>query len=146
MKRQFAAAVSALSLCVLLGGARDADAQALDAIVPTTIDSLSTTIRPVADAAPAIDAPVTEHGSFSPILQPSRSILREQSPAVQDPRSIAPAFQGRSWKTPTSRTLMIAGVAAVAIGLFVVEGDAGAIMAMAGGGVAVYGLYLHYNR
>lgn len=146
MKRQFAATVLALSLFALPGGARDADAQAVGALVPPTIESVATTVRPVAEAGPAIDAPVKEHGSFSPVLRPSHSILRDQSSTVDEVQSIAPAFQGRSWKTPTSRTLMIAGVAAVAIGLFVVEGDAGAIMAMAGGGVAVYGLYLHYNR
>ena len=50
------------------------------------------------------------------------------------------------WKMPTSRALMIGGAATALIGLAAVGGDTGAIIALSGTAVAVYGLYLHYNR
>lgn len=132
MNRQFALSLFALSLCALPGGARIAGAQGVEAIVPPSIDSVRSTI---ADLAPTI--------------RPASGILLRESGislAASEPRAVAAPVVGRSWKMPTSRTLMIGGTAAALIGLVAVKGDAGAIVALAGGGVAVYGLYLHYNR
>ena len=132
IRRQFALSLFALSLCALAGGARAADAQGVEAIVPTSIDSVRSTI---ADLAPTI--------------RPASGILLRESrmaAAASEPRAVVAPVVGRSWKMPTSRTLMIGGTAAALIGLVAVKGDAGAIVALAGGGVAVYGLYLHYNR
>jgi hypothetical protein len=47
---------------------------------------------------------------------------------------------------PTSRALMIGGAATAIVGLVAIRGDTGAIVALSGTAVAVYGLYLHYNR
>lgn len=131
MKRQFALSLFALSLCALTGGPRAADAQGVDATVPTSIDSLRSTAA-----------------GLAPTIRPASGILLHDSRiavASVKPRPLPAAVVGR-WKMPTSRTLMIGGAAAALIGLVAVKGDAGAIVALAGGGVAVYGLYLHYNR
>ena len=147
MKRHLAPSLFALSLCALLGGARAADAQAANATVPAPIDP------PAAARAEAI-----HQSSVGPTaaaaITPSPMVLSAPSSILNSGRSAldvaAPAgvavVQGRDWKMPTSRTLMIGGTAAALIGLALIGGDTGAIIAMAGGGVAVYGLYLHYNR
>src|SRR5687768_337019 len=146
MKRHFAPSLFALSLCALLGGARAAEAQDANAIVPTPIDSAAVPALDNAEA-PVVAASAAARGAFTPLNQPSAAMfLRAQAPLAEEASTAGVAFQGRSWRMPSSRTLMIAGVAAVAIGLFAIEGDTGAIVALAGGGVAVYGLYLHYNR
>ena len=148
MKRHLAPSLFALSLCALLGGARAADAQVADAIVPAPIDSVVVRVQP----APPVSLTAADGGAASvdlaPMIRPSfvapvRDV--QMPPALAASRDVA-AFQGRSWKMPTSRTLMIGGTALAIIGLVAVKGDTGAIMALAGGGVAVYGLYLHYNH
>ena len=147
MKRHFAPSLVALSLCALLGGARAAGAQDVVAIVPTPVDSVvvragaETSQQPVVPVAPVLSGP------FAPVMRPFAPISSPdvRYPAVL-PSSDVAVVQGRDWKMPTSRTLMIGGTAVALVGLLAVKGDAGAIMALTGGGVAVYGLYLHYNR
>jgi hypothetical protein len=146
MKRHIAPSLFALSLCALLGGAGAAEAQGVHATVPTPVDSVVRAPEPSMSFA-VVDAPI---GSvdLAPVIRSSFPMTTRDvqvPPALSASRDIA-AFQGRSWKMPTSRTLMIAGSVVALIGLFAVEGDEGAIMGLAGGGVAVYGLYLHYNR
>jgi hypothetical protein len=146
MQRHLAPSLFALSLCALLGGARAAEAQGAEAIVPATIDSVDASVTrpgPLANA----DAP-RELVDVRPMIRPATPVLLRPALMPIDaahPGELA-ALQGRDWKMPTSRTLMIGGTAAALIGLLAVGGDTGAIIAMAGGGVAVYGLYLHYNR
>ena len=147
MKRHLAPLLFALSLCALPGGARAAGAQGVDAIVPGPVDSLVVEVpRTVAmpDAAVAPAAP----GDRSPVLRTALPLtVRDvQTPSHAPASPEFMAIQGRSWKMPASRTLMIGGTALALVGLVAVKGDAGAIMALAGGGVAVYGLYLHYNH
>ena len=147
MKRHLAASLFALSLCALPGGARAAEAQVATATVPSFIDSTAA-LRADADSPSHVAASAGAGVPSGPmVLTSTRGILNSDGPAVDvaAPAAVA-AIQGRDWKMPTSRTLMIGGVAAAIIGLAVVGGDTGAIIAMAGGGVAVYGLYLHYNR
>ncbi len=148
MKRRFAPSLFALSLCALLGSVRTAGAQGAETVVATSLDSVAS-MRVTAPNAPPIAA-----GAFGaqfthgPVIQRASAVRLADVAAAPDAarsRDLA-VFQGRDWKMPTSRTLMISGVAAVAVGLLAVKGDAGAIIAMTGGGVAVYGLYLHYNR
>ena len=147
MKRHLAPSLFALSLCALLGGARAAAAQDADAIVPAPIDSVVVPVRLEPAVAPLAVEDRRAVSDLAPVIRPSISVI---SRAAEYPMAVpAPdvaAFQGRDWKMPTSRTLMIGGAAVAIIGLVAVQGDAGAIMALAGGGVAVYGLYLHYNR
>ena len=147
MKRHLAPSLFALSLCALLGGARAADAQSAEAIVPATIDSVDASATRPAPAANAVVA-ASELVDLRPMIRPATPMFRR--PALMPIDATRPgelaALQGRDWKMPTSRTLMIGGTAAALIGLLAVGGDTGAIIAMAGGGVAVYGLYLHYNR
>ncbi len=147
MKRHLAPSLFALSLCALLGGARAADAQGVDAIVPTAIDSVVVRVQPEPAVSPTVVDARAASLDLAPVMRPSFPMIARgvQYPFAVPARDLA-AFQGRSWKMPTSRTLMIGGTAVALVGLIAVKGDAGAIMALTGGGVAVYGLYLHYNR
>lgn len=147
MKRHLAPSLFALSLCALLGGARAADAQGVDAIVPVPVDSVVVGVQPGAAVSLTVADASAPPRDLSPMMRSSSPIFARdvQYPAAVPSRDVA-AFQGRSWKMPTSRTLMIGGTALALIGLIAVQGDAGAIMALAGGGVAVYGLYLHYSH
>ena len=142
MKRHLAP--SLLALCAVLGGARAAAAQGVDATVPPAVDSV------IGLPAPALAVPeaVVATIDLAPAIRPSLSMLARDARlgALRPASDDAAALQGRSWKMPASRTLMIGGTALAIVGLVAVKGDAGAIMALAGGGVAVYGLYLHYNR
>ncbi len=147
MKRHLAPSLIALSLCALLGGARAADAQSAEAIVPAAIDSVDAQVTRPAPVANVVDQ-TRDPVDLRPMIRPATPMLLRSSLMPIDatrPSELA-AFQGRDWKMPTSRTLMIGGTAAALIGLLAVGGDTGAIIALAGGGVAVYGLYLHYNR
>ena len=146
MKRHLASSLFALSLCGLLGGARAADAQGVDAIVPVAIDSV-VRVQPVAVVSPTVADAGVAAGDLAPVMRSSSPTIARavQYPVAVPTRGVA-AVQDRGWKMPASRTLMIGGTALALVGLFAVEGDPGAIMALAGGGVAVYGLYLHYNR
>ena len=148
MKRHLAPSLFALSLCALLGGARVAGAQGVDAIVPAPIDSVAVLAQAASSTSPTVADARVASVDLAPVIRssfalPVRSV--ELPPAFSASRDAA-AFQGRNWKMPTSRTLMIGGTALAIIGLVAVKGDTGAIMALAGGGVAVYGLYLHYNH
>lgn len=147
MKRHLAPSLFALSLCALLGGARAARAQAADAIVPAPVDSVVVWVQPEPATSPSTDAR-TIAADLAPVVRPSGPMVTRDvrfPAALPASRDVATVL-GRSWKMPTSRTLMIGGTAVALIGLLAVQGDTGAIMGLAGGGVAVYGLYLHYNR
>ena len=147
MKRHLAPSLFALSLCALLGGAGAAHAQDVDAIVPAAVDSIVPRVAS-APAASASDDVRIVPGDLAPVVRPAVALIARdvQMPsATTAPRDVA-LLQGRSWKMPTSRTLMIGGTALALVGLMAVQGDTGAIMALSGGGIAVYGLYLHYNR
>ena len=147
MKRHFAPSLVALSFCALLGGARAANAQSVEAIVPTAIDSIAPA-RAEPGVPASVGAATTPLPDLRPLMRPASPILLRHVDSVTNDDVLARelAVQGRSWKMPTSRTLMIGGVVAVIVGLAAVKGDTGAVIALAGGGVAVYGLYLHYNR
>jgi len=146
MKRHFAPSLFALSLCALLGGARAADAQAAVATVPATIESPATPATPEMAPGARVSAPGDALPDLSPVVRPSRALYLNPDRSHEVAATALAPVQGRDWKMPTSRTLMIGGTAAALIGLVAIGGDAGAVVAMAGGGVAVYGLYLHYNR
>ena len=141
MKRHLAHALFSLSLCAVMGGVRTAGAQSLDGIVPPPADSASVNtvvleaaarrVAPIAVGAPLIAATG---------VRPADAMARANDALLAAPA--APV----DWKMPTSRALMIGGASAALIGLAVVGGDTGAIIALSGTAVAVYGLYLHYNR
>lgn len=147
MKRHLAPSLFALSLCALLGGARAAHAQAADAIVPAPDSVVIRLQAEPATSASTADAR-TVAADLAPVVRPSGPMVTRdvQFPAALPASRDVATVLGRSWKMPTSRTLMIGGTAVALIGLLAVQGDTGAIMGLAGGGVAVYGLYLHYNR
>ena len=145
MKRHLAPALFSLSLCAVMGGVRTAGAQTLDAIPPvpadsaaivmTTPASLPATATPPAErvmiGGPTVAAPTS-------ILASGRAVAEEALPAVP--------VAAVDWKMPTSRALIIGGAATAIVGLVAIGGDTGAIVALSGTAVAVYGLYLHYNR
>jgi hypothetical protein len=145
MKRHLAPALFSLSLCAVMGGVCTAGAQTLDAIAPSPVDS--TTIAapaPVALFAPAMPA-AQQHAGAPTMMAPTPIVLGRDDVASDETRPVAPVAMV-DWKMPTSRALMIGGAATAIIGLAAVGGDTGAIIALSGTAVAVYGLYLHYNR
>ena len=150
MKRHLAPALFSLSLCAVMGGVHAAGAQTLDGIAQPPVDSArmavvaqgapSTTVMPAAPLVtgrPTVMAP-------TPIRLNDPS-LGARDTGAQDALSPAPAIMV-DWKMPTSRALIIGGAATAIIGLAAIGGDTGAIVALSGTAVAVYGLYLHYNR
>ncbi len=145
MKKHLAPALFSLSLCAVLGGVRTAGAQTFDGIPAAVADSaIRASIAPAAAreigasrdpgklAGPTMLAP-------TPIRLGAANVVAERAP-------IAPAAVIVDWKMPTSRALMIGGAATALVGLVAVQGDTGAIIALGGTAVAVYGLYLHYTR
>jgi hypothetical protein len=78
-------------------------------------------------------------------MAPTPILLNDPRRGAQDLPFTTPAAMV-DWKMPTSRVLMIGGAAAAIVGLAAIGGDTGAIVALSGTAVAVYGLYLHYNR
>ena len=155
MKRHLAPALFSLSLCAVMGGVRTAGAQTTDAPVSQAADSASVAmIPPVTPLALDGAAPVrTTAMTLPPVLPPVRGpvILAATGVRAGDARigvdiAPAPAPVMVDWKMPTSRALIIGGAATAIIGLAAVGGDTGAIIALSGTAVAVYGLYLHYNR
>jgi hypothetical protein len=142
MKRHLAPALFSLSLCAVMGGVRTAGAQVAEVAAGSSIDS--TTVAPVVVMAPSeIAASVTE--ARSTLVAPAAVGVRAASIAPAD-APIEPAALMADWKMPTSRVLIIGGVATAVVGLVAIGGDTGAIVALSGTAVAVYGLYLHYSR
>src|SRR5690349_18016820 len=95
-------------------------------------------------AAPAAVAPRALGGS--PLLAAPTGVRATATMLEAYPSTPAAPPPMVEWKMPTSRALMIGGAATAIIGLAAVGGDTGAIIALSGTAVAVYGLYLHYNR
>jgi hypothetical protein len=151
MKRHLAPALFSLSLCAVMGGVRTAGAQTLTELPPLVADSAS-----VAPPSIAIDADLA---STPPTLAPREQFMAG-GPMILAPTTIPLGTPGvrasaspvvapvamANWKMPTSRALMIGGAATAIIGVAVIGHDTGAIVALSGAAVAVYGLYLHYNR
>ena len=146
MKRHLAPALFSLSLCAVMGGVRVAGAQTVDGSVQPVADSTMVIIdAPLAPGAvTTVIAPVAPSGA--PFMMPATGV-RPGSP-ILDVQSEVPAVLPPmvDWKMPTSRALMIGGAATALIGVAVIGHDTGAIIALTGTAVAVYGLYLHYNR
>jgi hypothetical protein len=146
MKRHLAPALFSLSLCAVMGGVRVAGAQTVDAPLQPVGDSVMATVQaPIVLVEPAA-AMAAAASPGAPLLvaptgvRPGVTMFDVQTGAP----AAAPAMV--EWKMPTSRALMIGGAATAIIGLAAVGGDTGAIIALSGTAVAVYGLYLHYNR
>lgn len=153
MKRHLAPALFSLSLCAVMGGVRTAGAQTADGTVAQVADSAS--VDMIVPAIPlALDAAAPAMGSIvarAPSRGGSAVILASTGVRPNEARSGIDAAAAAApvmvdWKMPTSRALMIGGAATALIGLAAVGGDTGAIIALSGTAVAVYGLYLHYNR
>jgi hypothetical protein len=155
MKRHLAPALFSLSLCAVMGGVRSAGAQTTDGAVAQGADSASVAmIAPVTPLALGAAAPVrtttmTLSSELAPvrgpvILSPTGVRAGDARIGVETAPAAAPVMV--DWKMPTSRALIIGGAATAIIGLAAVGGDTGAIIALSGTAVAVYGLYLHYNR
>ena len=146
MKSHLAPSLLALSICAVLGSARAAHAQGMDATLPAVVDSVVALQQP--ERSLLVPGTVVATADLAPVIRPSLMTLAQdvRSGALTTASRDVAAIQGRSWKMPASRTLMIGGTALAIVGLVAVKGDAGAIMGLAGGGIAVYGLYLHYNR
>ena len=145
MKRYLAPALFSLSLCAVMGGIQTAGAQVANVAGGPTIDTTSVaSVAPVALAVSERTAPVDLDG-LPTVMAPTPvgvSAIRVGA----DETVIAPAAAMVDWKMPTSRALMIGGAATAIIGLAAIGGDTGAIVALSGTAVAVYGLYLHYSR
>ena len=156
MKRHLAPALFSLSLCAVMGGVRTAGAQTADGAAAQIADSASVTM--IAPAIPlAFDAGAPALAASSRLTSGSTAI---GSPVILAATGVRPgdlaigvatapvpaAVPMVDWRMPTSRALMIGGAATAVIGLAAIGGDTGAIIAMSGTAVAVYGLYLHYNR
>ena len=146
MKRHLAPALFSLSLCAVMGGVRVACAQTVDAPLQPIDDSVIATVEaPIVPVEPAaVMAPSAPGGGpflIAPTgVRPGATMFDVQTGAPAAPPAMV------EWKMPTSRALMIGGAATAIIGLAAVGGDTGAIIALSGTAVAVYGLYLHYNR
>jgi len=143
MKRHLAHALFSLSLCAVMGGVRTAGAQTVDGIGPPAVDSASIVI--VAPDAPALPAVIPVTTGRPTVMAPTPILLNDARRDAQDLPFNTPVAMV-DWKMPTSRVLMIGGAAAAIVGLAAIGGDTGAIVALSGTAVAVYGLYLHYNR
>jgi hypothetical protein len=81
-----------------------------------------------------------------PTIIAATGIRLDEGRAPMAPAPVAPPVAIVDWKMPTSRALMIGGAATALIGVVAIGGDTGAIVGLTGTAVAVYGLYLHYNR
>src|SRR5688500_6226698 len=102
MKRHLAPSLFALAFCALLGGARAAEAQGADAIVPTAIDSVAS--GPARSAVMAIATATSVTADFAPVMRPTSPVVAGGagiSSAV--PVADYPSVFGRDWKMPTSR-------------------------------------------
>jgi hypothetical protein len=147
MKRHLAPALFSLSLCAVMGGVRSAGAQTTDGAAAQTADSASVAMialdaTPAALAAMSAPAPLLRQ---SPVVLAATGVRLADAIAGSETTPIAAPVLV-DWKMPTSRALMIGGAATAIIGLAAIGGDTGAIIALSGTAVAVYGLYLHYNR
>ena len=149
MKRHLAHALFSLSLCAVMGGVRTAGAQTVEGIGPPTVDSASIAIvarlAPLAPDAPALPAVIPVTTGRPTVMAPTPILLSDARRDAQDLPFTTPVAMV-DWKMPTSRVLIIGGAAAAIVGLAAIGGDTGAIVALSGTAVAVYGLYLHYNR
>ena len=146
MKRHLAPALLSLSLCAVMGGVRTAGAQVVDGIGTPTVDSASIAIvAPLAPTAPAMPAVTPAVAGRPMVMAPTPILLSDARLDAQD-APFAASVAMVDWKMPTSRALMIGGAATAIVGLVAIGGDTGAIVALSGTAVAVYGLYLHYNR
>ena len=145
MKRHLAPALFSLSLCAVMGGIRTAGAQVANAAGGPTTDAMSVaSVAPLAAAVPELMPTVAALGAPTITAPTTVGVL---GPRVEaDNVTIAPAAAMVDWKMPTSRALIIGGAATAVIGLAAIGGDTGAIVALSGTAVAVYGLYLHYSR
>lgn len=146
MKRDLAPALFMLSLCAVLGGAREAGAQRFEAPAFAMNDSTLTAVQAPGRELEAVTIVAKQDGRGAPVIVPASPILLRDArqPARMNAGLAAPAPV--DWRMPTSRSMIIGGSAAAVLGLALVGGDTGAIIAMSGTAVAVYGLYLHYNR
>jgi hypothetical protein len=144
MKRHLAPALFSLSLCAVMGGVQTAGAQAVSVAPALAIDT-TTTVSIASVVAPADPLPTAPAPARVTIMTPAPvGVTATRSvPADAPTRPAAAAFD---WKMPTSRALMIGGAATAIVGLVAIQGDTGAIVALGGTAVAVYGLYLHYSR
>ena len=147
MKRHLAPALFSLSLCAVMGGVQTAGAQAAAGASAPGIDTTIVVASIASGVATAADSPKVDGAAAG-----ARAMLVASSPvgvmplrrvAAESPRTPAVAVD---WKMPTSRALMIGGAATAIVGLVAIGGDTGAIVALSGTAVAVYGLYLHYSR
>jgi hypothetical protein len=146
MKRHLAHALFSLSLCAVMGGVRTAGAQPVDGISPPTVDSMSVVIvAPLAPDAPLLPTVIPVTPGRPTVMAPTPILLNDARRGAQDLPFATPVAMV-DWKMPTSRVLMIGGAAVAIVGLAAIGGDTGAIVALSGTAVAVYGLYLHYNR
>ena len=146
MKRDLAPALFMLSLCAVLGGAREAGAQRVEASAFAINDSTLAAVQAPARKLEPVTIVAKPELRGGPVILPASPILLRDAaqPARMNAGLAAPAPV--DWRMPTSRSMIIGGSAAVIIGLALVGGDTGAIIAMSGTAVALYGLYLHYNR
>ena len=146
MKRHLAHALFSLSLCAVMGGVRTAGAQTVEGIGPPTVDSASIAIvAPLAPDAPASPTVIPVTTGRPTVMAPTPILLNDARRDAQDLPFATPVAMV-DWKMPTSRVLMIGGAATAIVGLAAIGGDTGAIVGLSGTAVAVYGLYLHYNR
>lgn len=147
MKRNLAPALFMLSLCAVLGGAREAGAQKVDATLPAIADSTLAAIEVLAPEPSPVTVVTQPPLRGGPVIaEPSPILLRDAHPIPEMLAGSAALPVAADWRMPASRTLIIGGTAAAIIGLAAVGGDAGAVIALSGTAVALYGLYLHYNR
>jgi len=147
MKRHLAPALFSLSLCAVMGGVHTVGAQTVNTVAPRTVDSANTTVTSPVASVPQVTTTVTPALAGRPTVPAPRPFrLNDTIPGHAAVASDAPSAVMAEWKMPTSRALMIGGAAAAVIGLAAVGGDTGAIIALSGTAVAVYGLFLHYNR
>ncbi len=145
MKRHLAPALFSLTLCAVMGGVRTAGAQTANDVVTVEADSAVSTADLHGQAAATFRIGSGMTAGRPTILAPTPMVIGRADDRLdaRAPLAVAPMVD---WKMPTSRALMIGGVATAIIGLAVVGEDTGAIIALTGTAVAVYGLYLHYNR
>ena len=146
MKRHLAPALFSLRLCAVMGGVRTAGAQTVDGVGSPTVDSASIAmVAPLAQPARPMTVVTPVMGGRPTIMAPTPILLSDVGRGADNLPVAAPVAM-LDWKMPTSRVLMIGGAATAIIGLAAIGGDTGAIVALSGTAVAVYGLYLHYNR
>jgi hypothetical protein len=139
---------AATALLLLVAPLRSAVAQEVE-VQPAPAMNATAGAVDIAGTAATADAPVAS----APAMPLSLGVLRTGGqlspftlPTVAETGATEQDFavQGRS-RIALSNMLMIGGGAAALIGLAVIGGEVGGITALAGTGVAVYGLYLHFR-